>query len=297
MLLRAAPGNPAQLQAGLNATPKIVAVISHQLGLDRPLYVQYWIWISGIVHLNFGISYATGERVTTLLSPRIPVTLELGVVSMIFTILVGVPLGVLSALKKDRPADHLTRLGSLISIAVPNFVAALFMVLLFGWWFRGVLPYQGFIPLSRSIGSNLSHILLPSICLALGPIGIVISATRTSMIEVLGNEYIDAARALGVSTAEIIWKDALRNALLPILTVLGLIAGYVISGAVVVETIFNLPGLGSLLVHSFDQRDYTVTITVMMIGAVTFVVTNLVVDLLYGFANPKVRSGMSLARS
>jgi peptide/nickel transport system permease protein len=228
--------------------------------------------------------------VTSVLAPRVPVTAELGVLSLVLTVLVGIPLGIWSALGKDGPLDHSTRVGALVFVAVPNFVLALFFVLVFGWWFRNILPYQGFVPLGQSIASNLSHAILPSVCLALGPIGIVVRVTRASMLEQLGSDYVLAARALGVPWRRVVWNDALRNAVAPVLTVLGLVTGYLISGAVVVETIFNLPGLGALLVESFDNRDYTVTISVMMLGAVVFVVVNLLVDLLHAFVNPRVRA-------
>jgi peptide/nickel transport system permease protein len=291
LLLRAAPGNPAQEQAGLNGTPKVIAEISRQLGLNKPLPVQYWIWLRGIFHGSLGVSYSTGEPVTSVLAPRVPVTAEVGVVALVITVLVGVPLGVWSALAKDHFVDHASRAFSLLLIAVPSFVLALFFVLVFGWWFRGLLPYQGFTPLSQSLGSNLSHVILPAICLAAGPVGIVARVTRVSLLEVLSSDYVVAAHALGVSRFEVVWKDALRNALMPVLTVLGLVAGYLISGSVVVETVFGLPGLGALLVSAFNDRDYTVAISVMMIGAATFVVANLAVDLLYGLVNPKVRAG------
>lgn len=289
LLLRAAPGNPAQLQAGLNASPAAVAAIARQLGLDKPLYIQYWIWLKGLFHGNLGVSYSTGEPVTSVLASRVPVTAELGLISIVVTIIAGIPLGVWAALRKDGPVDQATRVGALAFVAVPNFVLALFLVLLFGWWVRGVLPYQGYVAVSQSLGGNLSHMTLPAICLAAGPVGIVSRFTRTSMLEVLGAEYVTAARALGVPWLRIVWVDALRNALLPVLTILGLITGYVISGAVIVETIFGLPGLGALLVQSFSDRDYTVTIAIMMIGAILFVIVNLLVDLLYGAADPRVR--------
>jgi ABC-type dipeptide/oligopeptide/nickel transport system permease component len=152
-----------------------------------------------------------------------------------------------------------------------------------------VLPYEGFVPFGQSVGGNLEHMILPAVALALAPIGIVARFVRTSMLDVLGSDYVVAARALGVPWHEVIWKDALRNALTPVLTILGLIAGFLMSGTVVVESIFSLPGLGEELVSSFNNRDYTVTISIMMLFAAVFVVLNLLVDLLYAVVDPKVR--------
>lgn len=294
LLLRAAPGNPAVAQAGLNATPQVVAVISRQLGLDKPLWVQYWIWLRGLVlHGNLGVSYTTGQSVTSVLAPRIGVTVELALIALVLTIALGIPLGVWSALRRDRAVDQATRAFALGSIAVPSFVVGLFFVLLFGWWFRGILPYEGYVPFGQSVGANLEHMILPAVALAIGSIGIVARFTRTSMLDVLGSEYVVAARALGVPWREVIWKDALRNALTPVLTILGLIAGFLMSGTVVVESIFSLPGLGEELVSSFNNRDYTVTISIMMLFALVFVVLNLLVDLLYAVVDPKVRLAYS----
>jgi peptide/nickel transport system permease protein len=240
---------------------------------------------------NLGVSYSTYQPVTSLLGPEVPVTLEIGVISLILTVLAGIPLGVRSALRKDRLFDHLARVSSYTYVAVPNFVLALLCVLIFGLWVRNVWPYQGFVPLSQSIGSNLSHVLLPAVCLALAPIGIVSRATRASMLEVLGSEYVVAARALGVPRREIVWKYALRNALMPVITILGLITGYVLSGAVLIETIFSLHGLGEQLYSSLNYRDYPVVIAIFMLGAVVFVLANLAVDLAYGLIDPRVRAG------
>lgn len=291
LLLRAAPGNPAQAQAGLNASRKVVAAISRQLGLNKPLWVQYWIWLTGLFHGSLGVSYTTGEPVTSVLGPRVPVTAELAGISMLFTIIVGIPLGIWASLRKDKVPDQLTRFGALLFIAIPSFVVSLLLVLIFGWWLPGILPYEGFSSISSGLGSNLLHLVLPALALAIGPIGITARFTRTSMLETLGSEYVRAAKALGVQRWTIIWQDALRNALTPILTILGLIAGYLMSGTVVVETIFSLPGLGEELVSSFGDRDYTVTIAIMMIFSVVFVIINLLVDLIYGVVDPRIRLG------
>jgi peptide/nickel transport system permease protein len=290
-LLRAAPGNPAVAQAGLNATPQVVRTISRQLGLNKPIFVQYWIWLRDVLHGNLGTSYTTGQPVTSILGPRVEVTLELALLALVLTALLGIPLGVWSALRRGRAPDRAGRGFALFFNAVPNFVIALLLVLIFGWWTRGIMPYQGFVPLGQGLLSNLAHLILPAIALAAGPIGVVARFTRASMLDVLDTEYVVAAAALGVPRWQQVWRDALRNAMTPVLTVVGLVAGYLISGTVVVETIFNLPGLGQELVESFSNRDYTVTISIVLLFSVAFVLINLLTDVLYAAVNPRIRAG------
>src|SRR5262249_48863697 len=204
--------------------------------------------------------------------------------------------GIVSALRKDRPLDQAARVVSLFGISVPSFVIGMLMVLLFGWYEPGILPYEGFVPLSQDPLDSLAHSLLPATALALAQVGIISRMTRSSMLEVIGQEYIAAGRAFGVPESELIWRDALRNALVPVLTVLGLITGFLLGGAVVIENVFGIAGLGRLLVESFAQRDYPVTIGVMLFVAVVFVIVNLVVDVLYGVVNPRIRAGYSAGR-
>jgi peptide/nickel transport system permease protein len=170
-------------------------------------------------------------------------------------------------------------------------VVGILLILLFGWVWPNVWPYEGFVPLTENPLESFRHALLPALCLALSQVGIIARLTRASMLEVINQEYITAARAFGVPEREIIWKDALRNALLPVLTVLGVITGFLLGGSVVIESVFGIAGLGRLLVESFTLRDYPVTIGVMMFIATVFVMINLIVDLLYGIINPRIRAG------
>ena len=174
---------------------------------------------------------------------------------------------------------------------MPNFVVALLLVLIFGWWFPGIMPYQGFVEFSEDPVESLKYTVLPAIALAAPQIGLIARLTRSSMLEVLNQDYVSAARAMGIRERVIIWKDTLRNALLPVVTVLGVATGFLLGGSVVVETVFGIPGLGRLLVESFTIRDYPVTIGVMMFIAAVFVFINIAVDLLYGVINPRIRVG------
>ncbi len=291
ILLRLAPGDPAQLQAGLEASPDVVAAVRHELALDQPLPVQYLTWPGRVVHGDLGVSYSTRQPVTLLIGQRLPVTAQISITALILIVAIGVPLGILSALHKDRFIDQTVRVVSLFGISVPNFVIGIVLVLLFGWYFPGIMPYEGFVPLRTDALGSLKTTALPSLALALAQVGLVARLTRSSMLEVIHQEYITAARAFGVSEREIIWRDALRNAMLPVLTVLGIIAGFLLGGSVVIESVFGVAGLGRLLIESFASRDYPIAIGVMLFIAVVFVVVNLIVDVLYGVINPRIRSG------
>jgi peptide/nickel transport system permease protein len=291
ILLRLAPGDPAQLQAGLEASPDVVAAVRHELALDQPLPVQYLTWAGRVVHGDLGVSYSTRQPVTLLIGQRLPVTAQIAITALILIVAIGVPLGILSALHKDRFIDQTVRVVSLFGISVPNFVIGIVLVLLFGWYFPGIMPYEGFVPLRTDALGSLKTTALPSLALALAQVGLVARLTRSSMLEVIHQEYITAARAFGVSEREIIWRDALRNAMLPVLTVLGIIAGFLLGGSVVIESVFGIAGLGRLLIESFASRDYPIAIGVMLFIAVVFVVVNLIVDVLYGVINPRIRSG------
>jgi peptide/nickel transport system permease protein len=291
VLLRLAPGDPAQLQAGLNATPETIEALRHEMALDQPLPVQYLAWAGRIVHGDLGVSYSTRQPVTALIGQRLPITAQIALTAFVLIVVIGVPLGIVSALHKDRATDQAVRVVSLFGISVPNFVIGILLVLVFGWYFPGIMPYEGFVPLRDDPLGSLKTTALPALALALAQVGIVARLTRSSMLEVVNQEYITAARAFGVPEHELIWRDALRNALLPVVTVLGIIAGFLLGGSVVVESVFGIAGLGRLLVESFASRDYPVTIGVMLFIAAVFVLVNLIVDVLYGVINPRIRTG------
>jgi peptide/nickel transport system permease protein len=291
VLLRLAPGDPAQLQAGVDAGPEVVQAVRHELALDQPWPVQYVAWATKVLKGDLGVSYSARQPVTLLIGQRLPVTAQISTTALILIILIGVPLGIISALHKDKTVDQTVRVVSLFGISVPNFVIGILLILLFGWYFPGIMPYEGFVPLREDPLNSVKTTLLPALALAMAQVGIVARLTRSSMLEVINQEYITAARAFGVSERELIWRDALRNAMLPVVTILGIIAGFLLGGSVVIESVFGIAGLGRLLVESFAARDYPVTIGVMLFIAVVFVMVNLVVDVLYGVINPRIRTG------
>ncbi len=291
VLLRLTPGDPAELEAGLNATPETIAALRHDMALDQPVPVQYVAWAGRVLHGDLGVSYATRQPVTSLITERLPVTAQIAVTALLLIVIIGVPLGMLSALHRGRAVDQAVRVVSLLGISVPNFVIGILLVLLFGWYVPGLMPYEGFVAFRDDPFGSLKTTALPALALALAQVGIVARLTRSSMLEVVNQEYITAARAFGVSEHELMWRDALRNALLPVVTVLGIIAGFLLGGSVVVESVFGIAGLGRLLVESFASRDYPVTIGVMLFIALVFVAINLIVDVMYGVINPRIRSG------
>lgn len=290
-LLRLAPGDPALLSVGMEAPPEALAKARAEMRLDDPVWVQYFTWLADMLRGDLGTSYSDKAPVTAAIADRLPITLQLALLALALIVVVGVPLGVVSALKANTFVDQLIRVGSLAGISVPNFVVALFLVLIFGWWFPGLMPYQGYTPFSEDAFESLRSTFLPAVALAAPQVGLVARLTRSSMLEVMGQEYVSAARAMGVRERVIVWKDTLRNALLPVVTVLGVQTGFLLGGSVVVETVFGIPGLGRLLVESFTIRDYPITIGVMMFIAAVFVFVNIVVDLLYGVINPRIRIG------
>lgn len=296
-LLRLAPGDPALLQVGADAPPEAIDAMRAKMRLDQPIPMQYLAWAADVFRGDFGLAYGSGQPVLDLIARRLPVTAQLSLVALLFIIVIGVPLGIWSALRQNKPADQFVRVGSLLGISVPNIVIAIFLVLIFGWWMPGVLPYQGFVRFADDPLASLQHSLLPAFALAAPQIGLVARLTRSSMLEVLGQDYISAARAMGVRERAIVWKDALRNALLPVVTVLGVITGFLLGGSVVVESVFGIPGVGRLLIESFSSRDYPVTIGVMMFVAVVFVAINIIVDLLYGVINPRIKLGYESRKS
>lgn len=288
-MLRAAPGDPAVLQAGAGASQEAIEATRGKLRLNDSIFEQYFAWLSQVLRGDLGNSYTSGLPVTELIGARLPATLQLSLFALLLIIGVGVPLGVTSALRRNRPYDQVVRVLSLVGISIPNFVIGVLLILVFGWWMTGVLPFQGYVPFQENPWESVRHLLLPAIALAIPEMGLVARLTRSSMLEVLSQEYISSARALGIAERTVIWKDALRNALMPVVTIVGVIAGFLLGGSVVIESVFGIPGLGRLLIESFSTRDYAVTIGVMMFIAAVFVITNLVVDVLYGVINPRIR--------
>lgn len=301
LVLRLVPGDPALAYLGLDATPEERVRITHVLGLDRPLLVQFVLYVSRTAQGDLGRSIFLGDEVSRLLAQALPVTLELAVLALLITIAVALPVGVFAAVRANTAADLWVTVAALIGISMPLFWFAILAIQLFalelGWlpsFGRGPGLFSSLAALFAGgslgqVAQALRHDLLPALTLALGPIAIVTRLTRASVLEVLGLDYVRTARAKGLSQRVVVYRHALRNALLPIVTIVGLQFGTLLGGAVITETIFAWPGLGRLVVNAISQRDYPVVQGGVILVAILVCTINLLVDLMYAWINPRIR--------
>jgi peptide/nickel transport system permease protein len=287
MLIHLTPGDPALVLLGEDRTPEAIAAIHHQLGLDQPLYTQYLIWISHVAQGDLGRSVTTHQPVAAAISERLPATLELGAVALLWSLLLAIPLGTIAAVRRGSLADHLATGITVGGVSVPNFFIGVVLIFVLSVTLR-VFPFGGYVPFSEDPYENLRHVLLPAIALGTAGAAINMRFTRSSMIEVLNNDYIRTARAKGASWRRVVFIHALKNALIPVVTVVGLQIGGIIEGAVVTETIFTWPGVGRLVVESIFDKDYTVVQGVVLLAAFSYLFTNLAVDVVYAWLDPRI---------
>ena len=287
-LLHVVPGDPAVIIAGDYATAEDVARIRSKLGLDRPFLTQVEIWLSNVVHGDLGTSIFSGLPVATLIKQRAEATVALTVLAMLISIGVGVPLGVLAAWRKGSWIDRLVMVLAVSGFSMPVFWLGFVLVYAFAisvpW-----LPVQGFQPLAGGVGPFLRHLILPAVTLSVVYMGLIARMTRASMLGVLGEDYIRTAFAKGLAPHRVLLRHALKNASLPVVTVIGLGFALLIGGAVVTESVFALPGLGRLTVDAIVRRDYPVVQGVILVVSGAYVLINLVVDLLYVVLDPRIR--------
>lgn len=274
------PGDPARLVAGPDATQRDVELVRQDLGLDQPLWVQYGRFLGNAVQGEFGLSMKTKRPVSQEIGERFMPTLYLTVAAMAWATLAGLLIGVASATKRGRWQDHAGMIVAVSGIAFPSFWLGLLMIDLFsvklGW-----LPTSGY--------GTWQHFVMPSLTLGLGVAAVMARFTRSAFIEIAREDYVRTARAKGVPARLVVWKHTLRNALIPIITMVGLQFGFLLGGSIVVETVFSWPGLGRLLVDSVNYRDYTVIQAEILLFSLEFIIINLLVDVLYAFANPEIR--------
>jgi peptide/nickel transport system permease protein len=279
-LIHLVPGDPAQAMLGDGASPQDIAELRANLGLDRPLLAQYVTFLRHAITGDLGVSFRTGQPVTTMIAERLPATAELAVSAMVVAILIAIPLGVIAAVWRGTAADYGAMTFALAGVSVPNFWLGPLLAIVFavelGW-----LPVSG--------RGTLAHLVLPSISLGLALAAILARMTRASLLDELNELYVRAARARGVSRAAAITSHALRNSLVPLLTIIALQFGAVLTGAVITETIFAWPGIGRLLIQSIGFRDYPMVQGCILLIAVTYVTVNLITDVLYGFLDPRIR--------
>ena len=281
------PGDPAAQMLGPQASPDAIATMRLKMGLDEPMFTQYINYIVGILHGDFGYSYSYSGPVMPIILSRLPSTLSITLTGLALALLVGVPIGVVSAVKQNTIFDYVFMVLALVGVSMPIFWLGLMLVLTFsvnlGW-----LPAMGMGAMSKGVWDVISHMILPCFCLATIPAATFARITRSSMLETINGEYIKALRARGIKESKIIWKHAFKNALPPIVTVLGLQLASAFAGAILTETIFSWPGLGTLIVNAVNGRDYSLIQGVVLFSAVVFVFVNLVVDIVYMVINPKV---------
>jgi peptide/nickel transport system permease protein len=290
LMLRLVPGTVVEQMIGADAVVNaaMVTELKRFFGLDQPWYVQYSRWVGALVHGDLGTSWRTGKPVAALILERLPVTIELTLLSVFFALLLGIPVGILSAARRDHAVDNVARVGSLIGLSVPVFWQGTMLILFFSIYLRWMPPLM-WVDFWADPRRNLTIMLLPALCLGTASAANIARTTRAGMLDVLRSEYIRTASAKGLSRRLVILKHALKNALIPIVTVAGLQVGILLGGTVVVEEVFTLPGVGRLVLWSIYQRDYPLTQSTILFIAVMFMAVNLTVDLLYGYLDPRIR--------
>ena len=308
LLMHIAPGDPVSLLLGDNATPEDIARTRHEWGLDRPLMVQYWEFLSRAVRGDFGRSLKFNEPVMKLVAERLPATLELAIASFLVAILVAIPLGVYSAIKHNSLLDHAGMSVALIGVSLPNFWLGIMLIYFLGGQLN-LLPVAGRIeygievqPITRlylvdsllagnftAFWSALRHLLMPAFTLGTSLAAIVTRIARSSVLEVMRQDFVTTARAKGLSEKVVIWRHILRNAMITIVTILGLQLGALLNGSVITETVFSYPGIGDLLIQSISARDYKLTQVLILFFAVMYFAVNLLVDMLYSWIDPRIK--------
>lgn len=288
LLLRLAPGDPAMIIAGDTATPEMIAGIREQLGLDDALPIQFVHWALDIVRGHLGTSIFAGRPVLQLISQRIEPTISLSILTMIFSMMTGVAFGIFAAWRAGGFVDRILTAFSAVGFSVPVFVVGYFLVYLFAVTMRW-LPVQGYRSIEQGPGPWFVHLILPTAALSVGYVASFGRITRASMLEVLSEDYMRTAAAKGASSYSMLFRHALKNAGVPILTVIGISFAYLIAGVVITETVFNIPGVGRLVVDAINNRDYPIIQGVLILVSGLYVLINLLVDLSYTLIDPRIR--------
>lgn len=288
LLLRLAPGDPAHVIAGDLATEDAVEAIRKDMGLDQPITTQYLRWMGAVLTGDLGRSVLSKKPVTELIAARLPPTLSLALSAIVATILVAVPLGVFAAWRHGGWADRTIRAGSVLGFSVPSFVIGYILIFAFAVKLD-VLPVQGYAPLEDGLGEYLRHLVLPTVTLAAVYIALISRITRASMLDILGDDFVRTARAKGVPERVVLFRHALRNAAVPIVTVVGVGVTALISGVVVTETVFNIAGVGRMLVDAVLARDYPVVQGTILFFSFSYIFINLLIDVAYVLLDPRIR--------
>lgn len=294
VLLRLTPGDPVLIYAGEERDPVVIAEIRHSLGLDQPMPVQYVAWLTHAVQGDLGRSIRTRQRVGEAILERLPKTLELGAFALVLSVAISFSVGALSALRRNSPLDLLATGFAIAGVSLPNFFLGIILILVFGLVFR-LFPPGGFASLAEDPVDNLRRLVLPGITLATATTAVNLRQVRSSLLDVLGQDYLRTARGKGLHERVVVLRHAMKNALIPVVTLIGLQVGAIIEGAIITETIFFWPGVGRLAVESIGGRDYPVVQAIVLVSALSFMVSTLLVDILYAWLDPRISYGRTSA--
>jgi peptide/nickel transport system permease protein len=310
LLIHAAPGDPADLLLSEEASAADIAEARHRWGLDQPIYVQYLRFLGNVATGDFGISFKYSDPVIGLIGERLPATVELAIASMLIALMVGIPLGVWAGAKPNSWADNFGSVAGFFGISMPSFWLGIMLILIVSGHFNwlpssGRSTYAvakgadgGFYIIQSLLAGNMKgawdgikYIIMPAIALGTGMMGLVMRVTRSSVLEIMSEDYVRTARAKGLGENTVLWRHVLRNALVPVITVVGLELGTLLSGSIIIETVFAWPGSGSLLISAIQSRDYPLITGSVLTYTVAFVVINFAIDMLYGLIDPRIRFG------
>ncbi|MBP0439689.1 ABC transporter permease [Tianweitania sediminis] len=282
------PGDPAQVMLGMSATPEATANLREQMGLDQPLMWRYISWVGGLLVGDFGRSYTYSAPVSSLIAERLVVSLPLALMSLVLSTVIAIPVGIFSAARRGRLPDSIAMGTAQLGVAIPNFWFALLLIYVFAVGLQ-LVPSGGFPGWGGGIWNGLKSLILPSVALALPQAAILARVTRSALLDVLGEDYIRTARAKGLPRGRVLRRHALRNAMIPVLTILGLQFAFLLAGTIIIENVFYLPGLGRLVFQSITQRDLIVVEGVVMLLVASVIIVNVLVDLAYALVDPRLR--------
>jgi peptide/nickel transport system permease protein len=287
-LLRLSPGDPAIILAGDGATPEQLNAIRASMGLDKPVMVQFIVWIGHLLRGDLGTSLISGLPVAGMIAERFGPTLALCIGTIVIAVAIAIPVGILAAWQQGKLLDRLAMAASVVGFSVPGFIIGYVLILLFARWL-GWLPVQGYQPLSAGLWPFIERLILPTLTLSTAYIALIARIVRTSVIEVMGEDFIRTARAKGMTEAAVLIRQALGNAAVPIVTIIGVSIAMLIGGVVVTESVFNVPGLGRLVLEAVLARDYPIIQALILLFSMLYVLINLVIDVLYSLLDPRIR--------
>lgn len=282
------PGDPILALAGEDRDPETLDRLRQLYGLDKPVWIQYLIWAKGVLQGDFGTSIRSGLAVSEMIMTKLPVTLQLAAMSMLFAMMIGIPAGIISAVRKGTKVDYFANVVALSGLSIPNFWLGIMLILIVSVKFK-LLPASGYVPPTEDFWLSMKTMLMPAFVLGTGLAASLMRHTRSSMLSVLRQDYVRTARAKGLAERVVIIRHAFRNALTPIVTLIALLFGELIAGAVLTEQVFTIPGFGKMIVDAVFNRDYAVVQGVVLVTAIGFIIMNLLADLAYVLLNPKLR--------